>query len=252
MPDAITVTTDALITAHRNKTLIPSSQAPSLAKLEDAFAVQERVTTGLGAKVAGWKVTRAPDGPLVTAPFYQHACVPSGSSWTMRKGGMIWEVEIAFELKRDLPARPDKPYTREEVMVAIGTALIGIEMVGSRFDNPDAVSFITLLSDNHGCAGYVTGTRLANWTGIDFRKLRCTVRIDGKQVFDQVGSHPKGDPLKSLVDYAGAQHERLGGLRAGQIITTGSWTGVTPIHQPAEVAGEISDIGTVSVRIIPN
>ena len=51
------------------------------------------------------------------------------------------------------------PGSRDAVE-AIGDALVGIEMVGSRFDDPDAVSFPTLLGDNHGCAGYVTGTTI--------------------------------------------------------------------------------------------
>jgi 2-keto-4-pentenoate hydratase len=184
------------------------------------------------------------------APFYKASCLPSGSPWPLRKGGMIFEVEIAFELERDLPARPGKPYSREEVIGAIGDCLIGFEMVGSRIDNPDAVSFPTILGDNHGCAGYVTGARVADWRKLDFRALRCVAKIDGETVFDKVDSHPQKDPLFSLVDYAGVQGDRLGGLRAGQIITTGSMSGVTRIDRPAEITGEISGIGGVAVRIV--
>jgi 2-keto-4-pentenoate hydratase len=212
--------------------------------------VQERVTKGLGATVAGWKVPKSPEGVRVAAPFYKHACVASGSNWDLRKGGMIFEIEIAFELKRDLPPRPGKPYSRDEVIDAIGDALIGIEMVGSRFDQPEAVTFPTLLGDNHGCAGYVTGSRVADWRKLDFRKLRCIAKMDGVVAFDKVDSHPQKDPLYSLVEYAGVQADRLGGLRAGQIITTGSMSGVTRFDRPVEITGEISEIGSVSVKVV--
>jgi 2-keto-4-pentenoate hydratase len=248
--DPIASFADALIAAHRNKTLIPASQAPVLADLAAGFEVQSRVARGLGATIAGWKVPRAPDGTRVAAPFYKANCVPSGSPWPMRTGGLIFEIELAFELERDLPPRPGKPYSREEVIGAIGDCLIGIEMVGSRIDNPDGLPFATLLGDNHGCAGYVTGSRVADWRKIDFRKLRCVAKIGGETVFDKVDSHPQKDPLLSLVEYAGVQADRLGGLRAGQIVTTGSMSGVTKVDKPCLVEGEISEIGNVEVRIV--
>jgi 2-keto-4-pentenoate hydratase len=250
MTDAIAKTADALIVAHKTKTLIPSSQVVTLSDLAAGFEVQALVTQGLGATVAGWKVPKSPDGIRVAAPFYSHACVPSGSPWEMRKGGMIFEIEIAFELKDDLPPRPGKPYAREDVMDAIGAALIGIEMVGSRFEEPDTVSFPTLLGDNHGCAGYVTGSRVTDWRKLDFRTLRCVAKLDGEVVFDKVDSHPQKDPLASLVEYAGVQADRLGGLRAGQIVTTGSMSGVTRFDRPVEITGEISGIGGVAVKVV--
>ena len=250
MTDAIAKTADALIAAHKSKTLVPSSQALALPDLAAGFEVQARVAKGLGATLAGWKVPKSPEGVRVAAPFYRHACVPSGARFDLRKGGMIFEIEIAFELKHDLPPRPGKPYSREEVMDAIGDALIGIEMVGSRFEEPDALPFPTLLADNHGCAGYVTGARVADWRKLDFRKARCVAIVDGKVVFDKVDSHPQKDPLASLVEYAGMQADRLGGLRAGQIVTTGSLSGVTRIDRPVEIAGEISGIGGVAVKVV--
>ena len=177
MTDAIATAAAALIEAHKTKTLIPSSQAIALADLAAGFEVQARVTKGLGATLAGWKVPKSPEGIRVAAPFYQHACVPSGSLFDLRRGGI-------------------------------------------------------------------------DWRKLDFRKLRCVAKVDGKVVFDQVDSHPQKDPLASLVEYASIQADRLGGLRAGQIVTTGSMSGVTRIDRPVEISGEISEIGNVSVRVV--
>jgi 2-keto-4-pentenoate hydratase len=250
MTDPIASTADALIAAHRQKSLIPAAQAQVVPDLASAFEIQARVAKGLGATVAGWKVPRAPDGTRVAAPFFQHACKPSGSNWELRRGGLIFEIEIAFELGRDLPPRSGKPYSREEVMDAASAAILGIEMVGSRFDQPDGLPFPTLLADNHGCAGYVTGSRIEDWRKLDFRKLRCVAKVDGKTVFDKVDSHPQNDPLKSFVEYAIVQGDRLGGLRKGQIVTTGSLSGVTKVEHPCEVEGELSEVGKVAVKIV--
>jgi 2-keto-4-pentenoate hydratase len=250
MTNAIAQTADALIVAHKTKTLIPSSQAPALPDLAAGFEVQARVAKGLGATVAGWKVPKSPEGQRVAAPFYQHDCVPSGAQWKMRKGGMIFEIEIAFVFARDLPPRPGKPYTRDEVIDALGDLVVGIEMVGSRYDDPDAVSFATLLGDNHGCAGYVTGSRVSDWRKIDFRKIRCVAKVDGAVVFDKVDSHPQKDPFASTIEYANVQADRLGGFRAGQMVTTGSLSGVTKFDQPVEITSELSELGSVSVRIV--
>jgi 2-keto-4-pentenoate hydratase len=68
-------------------------------------------------------------------------------------------------------------------------------------------------------------------------------------VHDAIGGHPTTDPLKPLLDYANAQSDRLGGFRAGQIITTGSLCGLVSVEEPSEVTAMIDSIGEARLYI---
>jgi 2-keto-4-pentenoate hydratase len=49
--------------------------------------------------------------------------------------------------------------------------------------------------------------------------------VNGKSRLDQIGGHPTGDPLGVAVVLANIWREN-GGVRAGQIVTCGSCTGL--------------------------
>ena len=64
--------------------------------------------------------------------------------------------------------------------------------------------------------------------------LRLEVRVQGQPVHQGIGGHPKGDPLIPLVWLANHLSQYGRGLRAGELITTGSccpvqWVGAEQI-----------------------
>ena len=71
----------------------------------------------------------------------------------------------------------------------------------------------------------------------------------GTPVTDRRGGHPKGDPLVPMVDWANAQRDRLGGMKAGQVITLGSLTPMVYMPGPGLLAAEIESIGAVEATI---
>ena len=66
---------------------------------------------------------------------------------------------------------------------------------------------------------------------------------------DAVGGHPQGDPYAPLVAWANAQCDRLGGLRAGQIVTTGTLTPPRPVDRPCRVRATIEGVGDVALAL---
>ena len=71
------------------------------------------------------------------------------------------EPEIAFVLARDLPARAT-PYSEEEVRGALREARFVLELVGSRYADPTAITFPELLADSISNRGLFVGPVVAD------------------------------------------------------------------------------------------
>jgi 2-keto-4-pentenoate hydratase len=234
-----------LVAARRSG--VPIAWTPELGPAEPAaaYAVSAAVAAALGETVAGWKVgggERPQGAPMFASGFRQ-----SGARWTLNpKMPLIPEVEVAVRLARDLPPRPGKAYSREEVLDHVGEALIGLELIARRFQPPAPPA--AGLADDLGNCGYIVGPAIADFHALDFAALKARFRIGAE--WREGRAHPQGDPLKPLIGWANAQCDRLGGLRAGQIVTLGSLSPMVAMHAPAEVEGEILGFGTVTVEVV--
>jgi 2-keto-4-pentenoate hydratase len=210
------------------------------------MAAQADVVRRLGAEVAGWKVAIRPDGLPVAAPLLRHLLVRGDADAAPQHGSGI-EVEIAFHLRSDLPPRQEAPYGRHEILEAIGGVLVGVEVIRSRLDNPSGAPFLLFLADNLGNGSFVAGAEAEPIKGFD--RARCTVSMHGAIIHDASGRHPNRDPLMPLLAYASRQSDRLGGLRAGQIVATGSLCGLIQWQGPGVLTARIEGIGTVEAHL---
>ncbi len=133
------------------------------------------------------------------------------------------EAEIAFRFTRDLPARPT-PYDREELRASV-TAMPAIEVVSSRFRDPRSRPPLEQLADGIANGGLVLGAELRDWSHLDLPRLQVTLLVNGAPVVQQQGGHPIGDPLGVALALVNMMRPDRG-VRAGQVVTTGSWTGL--------------------------
>ena len=227
---------DALLTARRSgKRLTALLDAP--ATVEAAVVIQRRVQQELGP-IGGWKVgSPSPDGPITCSPLPK-----SGIGDGAPRHGYI-EAEIAVVLGQDLPAR-NEPYTEAEVRAAIASAHPAIEVLDSRFAaDPDALS---ALADAGGHAGLVLGPAIGGWTAVDNANERVEVVVGGSVVKHGHGN-PGGPMLRLLLWMADTGARWDGGLRAGQVITTGSWTGKDKVRPGEAAMVTFARCGTVSL-----
>jgi 2-keto-4-pentenoate hydratase len=206
-----------------------------------AMRVQQDVAQRLGAQVGGWKVGFGADGVPFAGPLYQADIVRSPATRPLAAGDhVIVEVELAFRLARDLPSRDT---SRDEIVAAI----VGIELIRGRLGEPPAVPFLAWIADNAGNAGYVTGGSTRDFRKLDLTRLRCRLAVDGKTVHDKVGGHPQGDPIEPIRAWLARGDDTLGGLRAGHVVTTGSFT--TPFRAEGAARFEASMDGIGEVRL---
>ena len=237
--------TDDLVAAHRGAATAPTVPAAP-ADYEAAMRIQHDVARKLDATLAGWKLGFSPEGVPVAGPLFAGLVQSSPARVAIRSRGFIVEIELAFRLGRDLPP---KAYSRDEVLAAVDEALIGIELVAGRFGEPPTVPYLAFLADNVGNAGYVTGASTRGFRSLDLRMLPVRFSVDGKVVEDKRGGHPQGDPVEPLRAYASKPIDAFGGLRKGQIVTTGSLTKPLRVESAARIAAALEGVGSVELTL---
>lgn len=239
----ISYAVNSLLQARRSGTQIaPPFTLPDRSAV---YAIQDGVAAATGP-VAGWKVgARTPDAEPNPAPMLAGALVPSPARFDGNAMHMIGvEIEISFHIVKDIPAR-SASVGRDEALSAVGNAFVGMEVVDTRLANFREADPEWLLADNQMNHALVIGDAIANWRGLDWRNLQVKLVIDGNVVVDQTGGLGAVDPVRPLawmIDHAVRQR---GGIRAGQAITTGSWTGLRYFPPGTRARGEFVGLGAV-------
>ena len=97
----------------------------------------------------------------------------------------------------------------------------------------------------HG--GFIYGPAYADWKKLDFTQERVTLAVDGSVRVERTGSNTSGDFLR-LMPFLANEGARTGGLKAGQWVTTGSWTGNIQTIAGAAVDVHFATVGAVGFR----
>lgn len=214
----------------------------------EAWAIQKEVLVRRGGRIGGYKCAMPPAGAPSAALLDARGILPSPAAWPLPPGGRIGiETEIAFRLGRDLPPRAT-PWSPDEVREAIAACFPAVELVASRFADLKTVGPLEAMADNIAHAGLVCGAELADWRGRDLNDLTVRQACDGVVQVERRGASPAGDPLASLARLA--NHLPAFGLHleAGQVVTTGSWTGLTWVAGGRVTAG-FEGFGEVVVEL---
>jgi len=240
---------NTLLDARRTATPIadlPAELQPT--SLDEAYAVQDILAEVYGP-IGGWKVgAPTPDATPIFAPMPLAWIAASdstlaGSTWRYR--GL--EAEIAFLIGEDLPPRAT-PYTMEEVVGAIASCHPSIEVLESGLTDPAAAARMSMLADLQMHGGFIYGAAVADWQSLDFAKEPVSLAVDGVVRVERTGSNTSGNLLRLLPFLANEGAARTGGLKRGDWITTGSWTGNVQATSGADVHVQFASAGAVRLR----
>jgi 2-keto-4-pentenoate hydratase len=215
---------------------------------DQVYAIQDGVAAATGL-VSGWKVgARTPTAEPNPAPLLAGALVPSPATFDGRAMHMIGvEVEISFHVVKDIAARATA-VDRDEALAAIGDAFVGMEVVDTRLADFKSADPEWLLADNQMNHALVVGASIRDWRTLDWANLRVRLEIDGKTEVDQAGGLGAVDPVRPLVWMIDHAVRHRGGIRKGQAITTGSWTGLRYYPPGTSARGEFVGLGTVEAK----
>ena len=214
-----------------------------------ALAIQQRVTELLALPIGGWKCSLpTPERPVAMAPIYAPTIFERSPCPILPIAGKACiEPEIAFVMARDLPPR-SSPYSETEIRAAIREARMVLELIGPRYADPAAASFVELLADGVANQGLFAGPVVADALERPLDQLPITIDANAKHLHAAQGKHPDGHPLKPLVWLANFLAQRRDGLRAGQIVTTGSYCGVVDVPLTVELTVRFGDVGILSAQ----
>ena len=157
------------------------------------------------------------------------------------------EAEIAVRIAHDLPPR-EAPYSRDEVLAAIASAHPAIEVLQSRYVDPAAVDPLSALADSLSHFALVLGPAFSDWQALDLAGEGVRLLVDGTEVKAGTGN-PAGDMIRLVLWMANEGAHWAGGLRAGQVVTTGSWTGKDLVAPGGEARIVFDRAGEAAVRL---
>jgi len=216
-----------------------------------AYRVQDKVYAKLwpGKLPAAWKVG-APSDKVepATAPIPPELVLASPARASASALNLIGvEAEVAYRFARDLPPR-EKPYTEEEIAGAIGEVVVAVELCATRLANWKDAPGGWKLADLQSSGALVVGSGTSDWRAIRWPKQQVKFRV-GERVSKATGTHPFGDPFRLLPWLVAHCAGRTGGLRKGDVVTTGAWTGLEPAKPGDIVVAKFPGIGEARVQI---
>jgi 2-keto-4-pentenoate hydratase len=228
---------------------LPESCRP--ADLASALAVQRRTVALLGQPIGGWKCSLPPaPGRINAAPILAPTIFRTSPCAITASGAIARiEPEVAFVLARDLPRR-GSPYSEADVRAAIGETRLVLELLGTRYADPAAVDWLEMMADCVQNQGLYVGPVVA--AGPDAPLAAFPVTLSGAKgvLSTHDGRHGDGHPLRPLVWLANFLAARDEGLRAGQVVTTGSYAGAIEVPMNEMLTVTFGHLGTVMAELV--
>ena len=219
-----------------------------------AYAVQSAqiaaLAPGLGP-VAAWKTGRkGPGEPISFAPILASLVRRSPARFTPAEAHLRGvELEFAFLLDDDPPPADTMGFA-DALRPRVSLVAV-IEVVGSRLVQADAADPLLKLADLQLNAGLVIGQPLRTWTGLRTDQGDVRWEIDGQIMAQGPAETPGGAAFATFCAFAQSVGTHCGGLKKGQVVATGSLTGLRWAPPGARVRGEIAGLGRVETTFAP-
>jgi 2-keto-4-pentenoate hydratase len=253
----MTAFTDRLAIARLEGTTVSPSEAEGPSDAAAAYAMQAEVFAHLGPRSNAWKVgstspqsqaklgTTEPGSARVPARF----SFTSGAPVPVFAAHDLWvEGEFALRLGKDLPPR-GPAYSRAEVEAAIDGVAPALEIVGSRLAEGIAKGGrFRVTADGGANVSLTTGAVIGDWRCFDLPAHQVRLSINGEEAAVGIGERALGDPVNVMLWLA--NHLRGSeGLKAGEIVSTGTCTGLIRVRPGDLLRADFGEIGIVEVPL---
>ena len=254
----------AAMIARARAALTPLGALPPELQPEDeaaGYAVQralhEQVAVRQGARV-GYKIGCT---SKVMQDYLQipHPCAGGefatgvhGSGVSLPTTGYVRvgvECEIATRLARDLPPEA-APFTAERVAAAVGACHPAIEVVDDRYVRWETLGAPTLIADDFFAAGCVLGAAVAHSALPDLLTVRGRAMINDEVAGEGTGADVLGHPFHALAWLANHLAATGQGLKAGELVLTGSLVKTVWLKAGDWVRMELDGLGVVEAAFV--
>ena len=243
--------------ARISATKLDSNFAGSPATEAEGYAIQAAMIAASGLPLVGWKVGATVEALFAMLGVSQPFLGPLFERFTHDNGvelpvlpGTSIESEITVRLQSDLPCRA-QPYGRAELEAAVAAIYPSFEIVGARFEGELAGAGFRVIADGGANIGTIVGPEIRDWSSYDLADHPVKLSINGEpvntgstavllwdHVFDALGWCLKQPALSPR------------GFRAGDLIMTGTCTGITAISPDDAVMADFGAMGQVRATFV--
>lgn len=238
-----------LIEARRDRRTLdglPLDALPQTA--EEALSIQARTLAQIGGH-GGWKVGAAASDATPSASMLPaqkiYASPAQRSPAEFNFIGI--EAEIAFKFARSLD-RAGADYGEREVLDAVASVHPAIEIADSRYTRWRERSALEQLADCGNNGALIVGAAASAVPSIDQARVEANVWIDDTLRVTKMGGNTAGSVQRLLTWLVNRCIELGTPIRAGDIVTTGSCTGLDIIPR-GSVRATLGGVGEVSVKL---
>ena len=156
------------------------------------------------------------------------------------------ECEFAFILGEDLVPRAE-PYSISDVQAATAAVAPAIELVDTRLADFTGVGYLSLVADHGANGGVVLGEPVPIADVPDLRTVEVTCTVDGEVTASGPGAAILDDPWNALVWLANHLSGRGITLRSGEIVMSGTCTGIADLPVGSHARATHEGLGSVEV-----
>ena len=237
---------------HRPQSgLDPSLVPPDKAT---AYRVAALVAEELGWPVLGWKIAAFKEelqrALRTDSPIYGRTFFVKETPVTVAHANLanpIPEVEYQAKLGADLPPRA-KPYSQEEVTEAVASLHPGLELAECHFNHDTAFPPLpAILADGAGCGTIIYGPAIEDWRKRDIAGQLVTLSSNGRLRRQGTAAAALDHPMAPVTWLANELSRTGVGMKAGQMVSTGTLTGMLA-PKPGEVfVADFGPFGSVTV-----
>jgi 2-keto-4-pentenoate hydratase len=131
-------------------------------------------------------------------------------------------------------------------------------VVDTRFDTQyrtirqrlnERATLVEAYADHITNGAFIIGQGLRNWRDIDFGAMRVKMSADDKPIVETVGGHAFIDPFLPVVVLAN-QLRRGPGMKAGQVVATGSFSGFFPVEVGQVIVADFDGVGQATATFV--
>lgn len=220
------------------------------------YAVQAGFETYSKHRRYGWKIAATSaagqhhinvDGPIAGRLLAETVFAPGAEIPLANNRMRVCEPEFGFRFGEPLPAA--RSYSRAEVMDAVATLHLTLEIPDSRFTDFTKVGAPALIADNACARELVVGPAVeADWRDIDLAGHPVRAEVVKKFTRDGSGAAVLGDPREALT-WLVNEVSGLGlDILEGELVTTGTCMIPLEIAPGDEVIADYGVFGRIGVR----
>ena len=250
---------ETLLAEHQaNAQFKPLGPPDRPATISDAYDIQQHYVAllrGQHGEAVGYKVglTSAAmqsfcgiDHPIAGVVLAQARARTGASVRRADFGRLGLEFEIAVRIKSDVPVA-GVPFTAEAIAPHIGGVCAAIEVVDDRSADYASLDVLSLVADNSWNAGIVLSEFSTAWP--DLARALGRASKDGVAIGEGFGRDILGHPFNSVAWLATQLASRGAGLKAGEVVMTGSVMKTVFPETEAGYRFELGGIGVVEVQV---